>query len=76
MRRIYYLTNMEIKRELDTPYSKVLTLIISNQHGVSVALETVGPMDGGTDSAAAVGVLQDKTNRRRGEGFVIGHRLG
>ena len=41
-----------------------------------MALETVGHMDGGTDSAAAVGVRQDKTNRRRGKGFVIGHRLG
>jgi len=33
-------------------------------------------MNGGTDSAAALGVRQDKTNRRRGKGFVIGHRLG
>jgi len=50
---------MEIRREPDTPYSKVLTLVIWNQRRVSVALETVGHMDGGTDSAAAVGVRQD-----------------
>jgi hypothetical protein len=67
---------MEIRRELDSPYSKILTLVIWNQLRVSVALERVGPMDGGTNSAATVGVRQDKTNRRRGKGFVIGHRLG
>ena len=67
---------MEIRRELDTPYTKVKTHFISNQCRVSVALQTVGPIDGSTDSAAAVGVRQDKTNRRRGKGFVIGHRLG
>jgi len=65
---------MEIRRELDTPYCKELTLLISNQRRVSVSRS--GAHGWGTDSAAAVGVRQDKTKRRRGKGFVIGHRLG